>query len=268
RIPLLRGRSFGSADVPTSPLVAVINRGLAHRLFGDADPIGRRFGDCVTGTASTPVMHTVVGVIGDVHGYGLQNDVSDEAYYASSQIVLEHGMALVVRGAVPVETLVPAIKRVIAEVDPLLPLSQVTMEEVIRTSLASSRFTTLLLVMLGGMGLVLAVIGIYGVIAYFVVQRRREIGIRMALGATPGRVVRMVVREGVVLAAIGAVVGCAGALAATKVLESMLYEGVSARDPATLLEVSALIGIVAVAASVVPAWRAARVAVVEALRAQ
>jgi ABC-type antimicrobial peptide transport system permease subunit len=104
--------------------------------------------------------------------------------------------------------------------------------------------------------------------AYIVAQRTNEIGIRMALGATPGRVVRLVVREGVVLAAIGAVVGCAGALAATKVLESMLYEGVSARDPATLLEVSALIGIVAVAASVVPAWRAARVTPVEALRAQ
>jgi putative ABC transport system permease protein len=266
RIPLVRGRFFTEADVPASPLVVVINRGLAHRLFGNTEPIGRRLTTCSNLSPGMPVWRTVVGVIGDVHANGLQQDVRDEVYSSSSQLGMTHSMTLVVRAALPATTLTPSIKRAIFEIDPLLPLSPWTMDDVIALSLSVSRFTTLLMLLLGGMGLILAVVGIYGVLAYVVAQRRHEIGVRIALGATASRVVRLIVGEGLKLAAIGVLIGCGAALLATRVIGSLLYEGVSARDPLTVALVAALIGIVALAASAVPAVRAARMNPTNALR--
>ncbi|HLB11194.1 MAG TPA: ABC transporter permease [Gemmatimonadaceae bacterium] len=266
RIPLVRGRYFTAADAATSPSVIVINRGLAHRLFGDANPIGRRIANCPGGPSSAPVLRTVVGVIGDMHASGLQQDVRDEVYLSSTQLEAEHSMSLVVRGALPGTSLTPAIKRAVDEIDPLLPVTAWRMEDIISRSLAVSRFIMLLMLGLGGMGLTLAVIGIYGVIAYVVAQRRHEIGIRIALGATAGRVVRLVVGEGLKLAVIGVIIGCIASLLATRMIGSLLYEGVSARDPVTIAGVSALVAIVAVAASAVPALRAARMNPTSVLR--
>jgi putative ABC transport system permease protein len=266
RIPLVRGRFFTAADVASSPLVVAINRGLAHRLFGKADPLGQRIVICPNGSMGTPVPRTVVGVIGDLRANGLQQEVRDEVYFPSTQLGMDRSMLLVIRGTLPATTLTPAIKRAVAEIDPLLPVTPWKMEDMISQSLAVSRFIMLLMVGLGGMGLTLAVIGVYGVIAYVVAQRRHEIGIRLALGATGGRVVRLVVSEGLKLAVIGVIIGCIASLLATRMIGSLLYEGVSARDPVTIAGVSALIGIVAVAASAVPALRAARMNPTSALR--
>jgi predicted permease len=264
-VTLQRGRVFTPADHAGTLPVVVINRSLAHWLFGDTDPIGRRIGTCVGAPVSNPLWHTVVGVIGDMHAKGLDQAPAMEAYFPHAQVA-DRSMTLVVRGAVPVTTLLPAIRHAAAVTDPLLPLAGVsTMTEVVARSLAVPRFTTLLLLLLGGTGLVLAVIGIYGVIAYFVVQRTREIGMRIALGATAGRVVRLVVRRGLTLAVVGVVVGLAASWVLSRMLESMLFH-VSAHDPAILVAVGAILALVAVAASAIPAWRAARVDPMVALR--
>jgi putative ABC transport system permease protein len=175
-------------------------------------------------------------------------------------------MSLVIRSTLPATVLAPAIKRAVAETDPLLPVSPWRMEDIISQSLAVSRFITLLMLGLGSMGLTLAVIGVYGVMAYVVAQRRHEIGIRLALGATAGRVVRLVVGEGLKLAVIGVSLGCIASLMATRMIGSLLYEGVSAHDPVTILAGSALIAVIAVTASAVPALRAARMNPTTALR--
>jgi putative ABC transport system permease protein len=265
RIPLLRGRSFISTDGTAAPAVAVINRQLGHQLFGEVDPIGRRI-TCSSVTSAHPSWLTVIGITGDVHADGLDKDVRDEVYTPITQST-QRSMTLVVRGSVPVTTLAPAIRRTVAALDPLLPLSgMMTMEEVISRTLAAPRFTSQLLSMLGVLGLALAVIGIYGVIAYFVAQRTNEIGLRMALGADTRSVVTMVVRQGVVLTAVGIGIGIAASLLLTRLLANLLY-GVSARDPLTFIAVAALLAIVSLTASLIPARRASRVDPLVALRA-
>ena len=265
RIPLLRGRSFTAADVGDAPGVVVINRRLAHKLFGDDDAIGKRI-TCSSLTSEHPSWRTVVGITGDLHARGLGEEIRDEVYSPMAQWK-PRTMTLVVRGAVPVTTLAPSIRRAVAAIDPLLPLSGMrTMDEIIDRSLATPRFTSQLLSALGVLGLVLAVIGIYGVIAYFVAQRTNEIGVRMALGADTTRVIAMVVRQGVVLAVVGIAIGGVASLLVTKALEQLLF-GVTARDPLTFAVVAALLAAVSVVASLIPARRAAFIDPLEALRA-
>jgi predicted permease len=259
-IPILFGRSFTAADRAGGPPVVVINRRLARELFGAENAVGRHVVSCgPTGPAE------VVGVTGDVHADGLAADVRDQVYYASAQVV-QRGMSLVVRGAVPVSTLVPSIRRAVNGLDPTLPLgSPRTMEEIIAVTLATPRFQSTLLAALGAAGLLLAVVGIYGVIALLVVQRTQEFGLRMALGAQRSQVLRMVVRQGVVLALVGIAVGAVAALGATRVLSEMLF-GIGPHDPVTFLGVAILLGVSAVVASVVPALRATRVDPLVAMR--
>jgi len=265
RIPLLRGRLFAESDGLGAPRVAVVNRRLAHRLFGDADPLGKRI-TCAPVTAVHPHWTTIVGITGDLHANGLGDEVRDEVYYPMTQFV-SRGMTLVIRGSVPVTTLAPSIRHVVATFDPLLPLPGMrTMDEIIARSLAAPRFTSLLLSALGVLGLLLAVIGIYGVIAYFVAQRTNEIGIRMALGADTSRVIGMVVRQGAFLALIGIVIGSVASMLVTRVLEDQLF-GVTARDPLTFIAVAAILGLVSIAASFLPARRASLVDPLVALRA-
>ena len=259
-IPLLFGRSFTTADRAGGPAVAVINRRLARELFGTENAVGRRIQSCGPGDPTE-----VIGVTGDVHAFGLAEDVRDQVYYPSTQVV-RRGMSLVVRGSVRVETLVPSIRRAVHDLDPTLPLGTPrTMEEIIDQTLATPRFQSTLLSLLGGAGLLLAVIGIYGVIALLVVQRTQEFGLRMALGAQRGQVLGMVVRQGVVLAVIGIAVGSGASLLATRVLESMLF-GVSPRDPLTFAVVASLLATCAIVASLLPAWRATRVDPLVAMR--
>ena len=261
RTPLLEGRDFTAADGAGAPAVVVITATLAQTLFGNTDPLGRRLIHCV----GAPLARTVVGVIPDVHANGLDQDPPDEIFYPEAQLT-EHGMTLVIRGAVPVTDLVAPVRRAIAQIDPQLPLSNVsTMQVVMRRAGANLYFSTVLLAVLGGIGLLLAAVGIYGVIGYSVTERTHEMGIRMALGAGAWRVRRMVVIQGVVLAAAGIAIGSAGAMLLTRVLASVVY-GVTVRDTGTFVAVALLLALTGIAASFVPAWRATRIDPLTALR--
>jgi len=262
KTPLVRGRTFAAADIDGAYPVVVINQALAHRLFGDADPIGRRVAQCPSGT---PTWHEVVGVVADVHARGLDDSPPNEVYYPLGRL-RTRGMSLVVRTSVPPASLAPAVRRAVAGVDPELAVSGVaTMDEIIARSMATPHFTTTLLVLLGLTGLVLAAVGIYGIIAYFVSQRAHEIGVRMALGASRRGVSLMVLRQGLALAGAGVAIGLVASAAATRALAGLIY-GVSTHDPATFLGVTGVLLVVAALASLVPAHRATRLDPLEALR--
>ena len=262
RTPLLRGRTFGIADGAGAAPVVVINQSLARRLFGDADPIGRRITHC---SGDAPVWRAVVGVVADMRASGLENPPPNEVFYPVAQLPLP-AMSLVIRSPLPPASLAPLVRRAVAGVDPELAVSGVaTMDEIITRSMATPRFTTALLVLLGLTGLALAAVGIYGIIAYFVSQRAHEIGVRMALGATQRGVSLMVLRQGLALAGAGVVIGLAASVATTRALAGMVY-GVGTRDPVTFLVVAGLLLLVAGLASVVPAHRATRLDPLEALR--
>ena len=262
RTPLLRGRTFGLADVAGAAPVVVINQSLAHFLFGDMDPVGRRIAHC---SGDAPVWRTVVGVVADMRARGLEEEPPNEVFYPAAQLPLAQ-MSLVIRSRLPPASLAPLVRRAVGGVDPELAVSGVaTMDEIIARSMATPRFTTTLLVLLGLTGLALAAVGIYGIIAYLVSQRAHEIGVRMALGATQRGVSLMVLRQGMALGGAGVAIGLVASVATTRALAGMVY-GVSTRDPATFVVVAGLLLLVAALASVVPAHRATRLDPLAALR--
>jgi len=264
-IPLLRGRAFTVADNAGSANVAIINRALAVKLYGNEDPIGRRVANCIGGTPEQPVWREIVGVVGDVHANGLSNDTPNEVYTPTTQFS-QNQLTLIVRSNINAPSLLPSIRRTVAAIDPLLPLARVlTMEEAIGRSLSLPRFNMWLLTLLGGTGLILAIVGIYGVISYFVTQRTRELGVRMALGASTASVRWMIVRQGLVLGALGVAIGSAVSYGATRLMRSQIF-GITAHDPLTFALVAVILVATAVAASYLPARRATRIDPLEALR--
>jgi putative ABC transport system permease protein len=265
RIPLRAGRAFTPQDVRSAPLVMIVNERLAREAFGDADPIGKRI-TCCEGGPDQPVWKTIVGVVGDVRAQGPAQPPNPEFYLPVAQIPdvawnwVQNAMNIVARsktgdpGAVA-----PVIRSAVHNLDPSLPVFRVsTLEEGFRQTMAQARFNTVLMALLGGIGLVLAALGIYGVIAWLVAQRTREIGVRMALGASSGAVVRDVTVHGLTPVAIGLAIGLAGALATGRLLEGQLFQ-VGARDPLALASVVGLMFVVAALAAVVPAWRASTI---------
>jgi predicted permease len=267
-VPLLRGRGFTAADAANGPPTAVLTRSLAESLFGGADPIGKLVTSCIDGADSDhPKWRQVVGVIGDMHAHGLTDGPTPEYYVPSAQWTGNQQQSFVIRGAVPVTTLLPAIRRAVRGVDDKLALSSVkTMDAAIDDSLALPHFTMLLLILLGGTGLILAIVGVYGVIGYFVSQRTRELGIRMALGADAGSVKWLVVKQGIALGLAGVLFGSIASYLASRFLASMLY-GVTAHDAVTFGSVAALLLVVAICASYLPARRATRIDPLDAVRA-
>jgi putative ABC transport system permease protein len=264
KTPLLLGRTFTSADVSNSPPVAVLNQTLARKLYGAANPIGRHMGSCVFG-GDKPIWLEIVGVTGDMRANGLADEAPSEAYFATTQFVNGYN-AYVIRGSVPVLTLLPSIRRAVASVDPMLALSAIsTMDDAIGQRLALPRFTMWLLMLLGGIGLVLALVGVYGVISYIVTQRTREVGVRIALGADPRTIQWMLVRQGLLLGVGGVAVGSVTSLAVTRYLGAMMY-GITAHDPLTFGGVALLLVLVAAGASWIPARRATRIDPLVALR--
>jgi putative ABC transport system permease protein len=262
--PMVRGRAFTSSDRADGPLVAIVSQALARRLYGTADPVGRRIANCI-GSAKTPAWHEIVGVSGDMHADGLASDAPPEVYYPTAQFI-NRSNSFVVRGNVPVTTLLPAIRRAVAGVDPLVALSAVsTMDDAIGRTLALPRFTMWLLTLLGATGLILAIIGVYGVISYVVTQRTREVGIRIALGADLGGIQWMLVRHGLTLGIVGTAIGTGVSLAATHYIANLIF-GVTAHDPLTFGAVALLLVLVAVCASWIPARRATRIDPLVALR--
>ena len=263
RIPLKQGRLIKSGDlVNGAPRVIVINEKLARDAFGDENPIGRY----LSGWTMTeqPEWREVVGVIRDVRSFGREAEAPGEIYIPYAQAPeygwnpFQRSMAIVVRA--PEGTVSPgALRRAVARVDRSLPLYDVrTMNQVLSLASSGRRFNTLLLSGLGLIGLVLAAIGIYGVIAFFVTQRTHEIGVRLALGATRRNVIALVLGQGATLAAFGVIVGLGASAAATRVLSGLLFQ-VDALDPLTYVACAAVLGAVALAATLIPARRAARV---------
>jgi putative ABC transport system permease protein len=261
RIPLIKGRAFGEGDGSQSPHVLLINDAMARRFFPDEEPIGKRLRlgiDNFTGE--------IVGVVGDVKHVGLDAETNEEVYAVYSQAPLWTDMTLVVRTSGDPMNVAGAVRNEVRALDKQVPIARVrTMEELVTESVAQTRFRTLLLGLFGIAALLLATVGIYGVMSYAVSQRTHEIGIRMALGAQSRDVRRLVIRNGMTLALIGVAIGLAGAFALTRLMASLLF-GVTATDFTTFATVSAGLILVALLACYIPARRATKLNPLVALR--
>ncbi|HEV2224974.1 MAG TPA: ABC transporter permease [Candidatus Acidoferrales bacterium] len=260
-IPLIKGRPFDADDVPGSEPVAIVNEAFVHRFFPREDPLRQR-----VRTHFLPLANRlIVGIVGDVHQSGPATSPPPEIYIPFSQAP-NATMTLVVRTQTSPESVIPAVKGIVARLDKDQAIDKiVTMESLLSKSTAQPRFYSFLLGIFANLALLLAAIGTYGVIAYSVAQRTHEIGIRMALGARRGDVLRMVIREGMLLASIGIALGVGGALAMTRFLRSLLFE-IKPTDPATFAAVAIVLAVVALVACYIPARRAMRVDPMVALR--
>lgn len=264
-IPLLRGREFTEHDSPSAPAVVVVSRALARKFWGEDDPIGKTL-HLVNARGATRADFTVVGVVGDVRNTSLNEELP--TMYHTSTAKLWPSMEVAVRTEGRPELLLPSVRATLRRLDPDLPLSAVqTLDEAISASASQPRFNAVVLFVFAAVALLIAAIGVYGVLAYSVSQRTHEIGLRMALGADRRQVVRLVVREGMVVGAAGVVVGLLAAVGGAGLLASLLFD-VQARDPMTFAVAGISLGVVALLACAAPAWRAARVDPVVALRAE
>jgi len=272
RIPVRAGRTFTSADIAGGPRVMVVNEALARLAYPGEDAVGKRI-TCCEGGPDDPRYKTIVGVVADTRWRGPGVEASPEFYLPIQQIPpeawdwIERSMTVVARTSGEPARLASAMRAAVASVDPTVPTYDIaTMEERLGRSLAQSRFNTFLLTTLGTIGLVLAAVGLYGVLAYLVVQRSHEIGVRMALGATARDVIMLITRQTLRLVIAGIVVGMVMAALATRLLRELLV-GVSPTDPTTFASVVIVLVGAALLASVVPARRATRVDPTRALSA-
>jgi putative ABC transport system permease protein len=258
---LLEGREFSSHDNQDAPRVAIINLAFSKKFLPGKDPVGQKL-------RIHDQWFEVVGVVANVKLQSLRASSNAEMYVPILQADPPPWTFLVVRSAMEVSTLVPTVRKAVSEVAPDEPVYDVrTMADRLNFSLAPQRFSSLLLGIFAGLALLLAAIGIYGVIAYSVAQRTHEIGIRMALGAGRDDVLRMVLKQGAKIALFGLAVGVFGALLATALLSSLLY-GVAARDPVIFLCVAGMLFVVVLLATYGPARKASKVDPPEALRCE
>ena len=261
-IPLLRGRLFTEDEMTNARHVVIVNETLAREQFPGEDPLGR---ELVISMMDDPPPSRIIGVVGDVKHHGLNLPVRGMSYWPHPELAYS-GMHFVVRANGNPLQQVESIRRELKSLDANLPLASVRlMEEWIAESVSRARFATLLLAVFAGVALVLAAVGISGVLAYSVAQRTHEIGVRVALGAASGHIARLVLAQGMKMALIGVLIGLAGAAALTRFLETMLFN-VSTTDPATFAGVLALLAGVALAACWIPARRATKVDPMVALR--
>jgi predicted permease len=259
QIPLVAGRFFAEQDGPDAPQVAIIDAKFSQRFWPQGDAIGKH----VWFDPKKPI--TIVGVVGVVKQYGLETDGKIATYFPMQQQP-DRGAFLVARTSSDEAGLSSAMIQEIHAVDPNAVVYGVrTMQDRLSESLARQRFASTMLGAFAAFALLLAAVGLYGVMSYLVTQSTRDIGILVALGAGRDTILALVVRQGMVLALIGIVAGLVGAVALTRVIASLLF-GVSARDVATFLAVPALLAVVAFAATAIPAWRASSVDPMVALR--
>jgi putative ABC transport system permease protein len=269
-VPLVRGRFPAAADTADAPAVVVVNETLARTYFAGRDPIGLQ----IRMSGRDRSWMTIVGVCADVRHDGLDTPANAQVYMPHAQFkpfwsdTTVRSLALAIRTTAEPLSLASIVRERVRELDPTLPISQVmTMETVVQRSVASRRLQMLLLTVFAAIALVLASIGTYGVLAYHVTERTREIGVRMALGARAADIVRLVVREGMVPASIGVLLGVAGAMAVSRLLDTLLFE-TSAADPVTFGATAVVLLTAAFLACVVPARRATRIEPSMALRAE
>jgi putative ABC transport system permease protein len=261
-IPLLQGRSFTQGDTPSTPPVAVINQSMARQYWPGQNAVGKHF------DWGPHPPFTVIGVAADVKISALDADAPATAYMSLYQIQsgASSRAVFIVRSAMDAGSLATAIRREVWSVDKELPLYDIrTMGEIVATSVAQRRFAVLLLGSFAGLALMLAAIGLYGVLSYSVIERTREMGLRMALGARPIDLLRLVVGQGVRLAAVGVGAGLIASLILTRLISNLLF-GVSPLDPITFLAVAGVLLVVAFLATYIPAHRAASVDPMVALR--
>jgi predicted permease len=261
RIPLLAGREFEPGDALRKPVPLIVNKPAARTLFGTEDPLGKlvRAGDSRVGAMQ------VIGISGDARLRGVTKEPGPQAY---APLMGGWGWpaVVIVRASTKASALSPAIRAALRSLDPNQPPPKiVTLEEMLSEQVAKPRFYLALLGSFAGLGLILAAVGIYGVTAYAVARRTHEFGVRLALGAEPGDIVRLVLDSGARVIAAGAIAGLAGALVATRLLSSLLFQ-VKPRDPLTFVATAALLAGIALAACYIPARRATRVDPMEALR--
>ena len=274
-IPLIAGRTFSADEQRENRNVAVVNKRLADAYWTGENPVGKRLKWGLTAASPAPWL-TVIGVAGDVvdgppgsdppiHVYVPYAQATD-ALLTSPVVDLGRRMMIGIRGDQDAVTFTSTVRAIVAELDPALPLSDVqTVEQLERDRSAPQRFSAVAISGFGLGALLLAAIGLYGVLAVSVSQRRREIAVRLALGAQPNGVLRLIVREGMTLVAIGLGVGAAGAISATRLLKATLFE-TNVYDPLTFATVPVVLGVVALVASYLPARRAAAVDPIVALR--
>ncbi len=261
-IPLRRGRFFNQQDDMTKPVVVLVDEFMANQLWPGQDPIGKRIH--IVEYQSKDPWQTVIGVVGRVKQESLDSDPRIAFYVAQTQFPTR-AMTVAFRGTSPT-VLQSASKSELRGLDPELPMYRVrTMDQQVAESLARRRFSMLLLGIFASVALVLATIGIYGVMAYLVNQGTRELGIRMALGATPRNILNLVVRQGMALAVAGVTIGLLAAFLLTRLIQSLLF-GVNASDPITFAGISVLLAIITLIACYIPARRAARIDPLVSLR--
>jgi putative ABC transport system permease protein len=263
-IPLIRGRLFNNTDREKSPRVVIINKTLADRYLHGGDPIGHRikWGP----PESDSYWMTIIGVVGDVKQFDLEKDVRPQTYESYLQYEAFSDLRIVLRGKSSPENLVTALQTSVHALDAQLPVTRVrTMEQVMSQSMAPRRFYLILIVVFAVSAIVLAAVGLYGVVAHAVEQRTREIGIRMSLGAARYDVLKLLLGWALSLAAQGVIAGIVGSLAVTRLLSGFLF-GIRSTDPVTFLAVPLLLAIIALVASYIPARQATKVDPLVALR--
>jgi putative ABC transport system permease protein len=267
-IPLLAGREFAESDSSKVRNVAIINEALARKYFGDEDPLGRRL-SIDSDSNRNPIWREIVGIARDFKQESLSSSFEPAIfvpYAQTSKLFWLDFATFVVRTRGDLTGMTAAVQREIQAIDPDLPAFAVKpMSEVVSDSVSDPRFNLLVFGAFAGLALVLATVGIYGVISYSVTQRTREMGIRIAIGASPREVVLMVVKQGAMLGLIGIAIGLAAAFALTRMVSSLLF-GVTATDPFTFGCVATLLMTVALLASLLPARRASKVDPIVALR--
>jgi predicted permease len=268
-IPLLAGRAFDASDGEGRPAVGVISQALARQSFGDGDPVGRRL---LVRDAGEFREIQIVGVVGDVKHQGLEAPAEPHLYVPYFQthpkllVWLAQSQFLVVKAGGDALALGPAVRRELRAVDPgAASVGGRLTGDFVATAAAARRFTLVLLAVFAGVALLMATVGIYGVVAYAVARRTRETGLRLALGAEPSDILALVLRDGLRRSALGIGLGLVAALAAARSLRGLLF-GVGAADPSSYAAVVVLLLAVTLAACLLPAWRAARLDPVRALR--
>jgi putative ABC transport system permease protein len=259
---LLKGRDFTERDDASSPGVVIVNEALARRQWPGEEPLGKR----ITLNDEGTKQREVVGVVRDLKQGEWASETKPEMYLPHSQAASPRSMTIVIRASSDLSEIGPEVRREVWAIDKDLPVSQVTgMEDVVAESVGQQRFNTLLIGLFAASALILAAVGIYGVMSHTVAQRTHEIGVRMALGARGRDVLGMVIRQGLVLTLLGLAIGLIGALALTRMMNSILYQ-VSATDPLVFGGVAAALTLSALLACYVPARRATKVDPMEALR--
>jgi putative ABC transport system permease protein len=263
-LPLVEGRDFTAHDDRRAPPVILINQSLARRYFPNESPLGKRIQPGVS-EYGPEVMREIVGVVGDIRYRNLWQPTEPEVYTPYDQVPIG-AMYVVVRGTEEPMGLLPAIREQVRALDTELPIYKAQrMEDYISDSVAQRRFTSVLVAAFAGAGLLLATVGLFGLMSYSVAQRKNEIGIRVAIGAERSDILGLVIREGLALTVAGLAIGLAGTLLISRLLKSQLF-GVTATDPTTFVAVALALLAVAVAACYIPAWRAAHLDPLVALR--